>query len=168
MSSTSPNPTAPHAEPVTEADTWQRAAARVVDHLLVAVAGAVLLAPLGLGAALVPGTGYLAGAAGSVLAAVMTVGYFAVLESRDGRTLGKRLLGIRVVAADGTTPGAEQALRRNLWTGLGVLGVVPLVGGLVGALATLAAAVTILLGIIRLGQGWHDELAGGTRVVRDR
>ena len=169
MPSTTPDPstsrTTTNAATSADAETWQRVVARLVDHVLLAVVTAVALAPLGLGASVLPGTGYLAGAVGSVLAAAATVGYFTVLESRDGRTLGKRLLGIRVVTADGATPRVDEALRRNLWTGLGMLGVVPLVGGVVGGLATLVAAVTILLGIVRTGQGWHDEAAGGTCVV---
>ncbi|WP_210503449.1 RDD family protein [Nocardioides xinjiangensis] len=151
---------------------WERVAARVVDHVLVAVACALLLLPLASVGALLPQPGgYLLGAVGTLVASALTVGYFTVLESRDGQTLGKRLLGLRVVDHAGRVPTREQALRRNLWTGLGVAGVVPVVGGLVGALATTVAAVLILLGVlsdVAERRGWHDRLAGGTRVLHTR
>jgi hypothetical protein len=70
-------------------------------------------------------------------------------------------------AAEVWQPTLGDALRRNAWTGLGVLSVVPVIGGLVGSAATLVAVVTILVGITRDPQrrGWHDRLAAGTRVA---
>lgn len=170
--------TGPHvqpADPTTEhlgnAEVWQRVTARLVDHVGLAVVTVLLLAPLGLGASLVGGpAGFLAGAFAAAVSAALTVGYFAVLEARDGQTIGKRLLGVRVVDADGRVPTLGSALRRNAWTGLGVVSVVPVVGGLVGSAATLVAAIAILVGITRdeHGRGWHDTFAGGTRVVGGR
>ena len=150
------------------AEVWQRVAARLLDHVGLAVLTAILLSPLGLGASLLGGpAGFFAAAVSAVVSAVLTLGYFVVLESRDGQTVGKRLLGVRVVTESGATPPTGAALRRNAWTGLGVLAVVPVVGGLVGSAATLVAALTILLGIAgdRERRGWHDRFAGGTRVV---
>lgn len=156
---------------IAEAEVWQRAVARLVDHVGVAVVLMVVLLPLGLGAAVLGGAaGFLAGVVSAVVSAGVTLGYFAVLESRDGQTLGKRLLGLRVVDEVGGTPSLSATLRRNCWTALGVLAVVPVVGGLVGSVAMLAAVVTILLGITQdsvTRRGWHDTLAG-TRVVRAR
>ncbi|UCG61624.1 MAG: RDD family protein [Candidatus Zixiibacteriota bacterium] len=40
--------------------------------------------------------------------------YFVVLEGTLGATIGKRLLILRVVRLDGTTPGLKRALIRNL------------------------------------------------------
>jgi uncharacterized RDD family membrane protein YckC len=40
--------------------------------------------------------------------------YFILLEGIFGRTIGKRLLGLRVVAIDGTAPGLRKSLVRNL------------------------------------------------------
>lgn len=153
------------------ADVWQRVVARLVDHVLVGIALAVLLSALGLGAfSVMGGPGRLvAGVVAAVVTAAVSVGYFTVLEARDGRTLGKRLLGIRVVDAAGRTPGIEQALRRNLWTGLGIVSAVPLVGGAAGTLASFVAVVLILVTMTqdaRDRRGWHDTFAGGTRVVR--
>lgn len=153
------------------AEVWQRVAARVVDHVGLAVIAAVLLAPLGLGASLLGGpAGFLAGSLSVVVSTALTVGYFAALESRDGQTVGKRLLGVRVVTPSGGSPTLGAALRRNAWTGLGALSVVPVVGGVVGGAATLAAVITIVMGILRDPErrGWHDRLAAGTRVASVR
>lgn len=153
------------------AEVWQRVAARLVDHVGLAVITAVLLAPLGLLGSWLGGPAeFLADSLAVLLSTALTVGYFAALEARDGQTVGKRLLGMRVVTPSGESPTIGAALRRNAWTGLGVLSVVPVVGGVVGGAATLAAAVTIVIGITRDPQrrGWHDRLAAGTRVVSAR
>ena len=162
------DPTTTHLR---SAEVWQRVAARLVDHVGLAIVTAILLTPLGLGASLLGGpAGYLAGAFSAAVSAALTVGYFSVLEARDGQTIGKRLLGVRVVDAAGRPPVLASALRRNAWTGLGVVSVVPVVGGLVGSAITLLAAIAILVGITRdqHGRGWHDTFAGGTRVVGGR
>ncbi len=59
--------------------------------------------------------------------AVVNVGYFAVQEKKWGKTLGKRLLKIRVVGKDGKPITWKQAMLRNvlrhsesLWILLGV------------------------------------------------
>ena len=45
---------------------------------------------------------------------VVIVFYFVLLEGLGGATIGKRLLGLRVVRVDGGPPGVERALVRNL------------------------------------------------------
>lgn len=166
--SQSPDLTRPPAIP---AEVGHRAIARLLDHLLLIVVSTVVVLPVSVGASLLPGPAdFVLGAMSALAAAALTVGYFTVLEARDGRTLGKRLLGIRVLNHAGRTPSTREALRRNLWTGLGALAVLPLVGGYLAGIATLAAAVTILLGMQQDSphrRGWHDRMAGGTRVVRD-
>ncbi|HEX6198357.1 MAG TPA: RDD family protein [Jiangellaceae bacterium] len=88
--------------------------------------------------------------------------YFIVLEMTTGQTLGKKVLKLRVYGPAGGYPTFEQALRRNGWM---ILGIVPVLG----TLAVLAAGVFILVTISNntaTRQGWHDEFAGGTYVVR--
>lgn len=54
-------------------------------------------------------------------------GYFAVQEiATRGRTLGKRVLGLRVVTAEGGTPGPGALLIRNLVKSLDIIFGVPL------------------------------------------
>jgi uncharacterized RDD family membrane protein YckC len=170
------DPTAPIPDAHRTAGLGVRAVARLIDFVLLGVVnvvvGVVLLGallgqsgamPLGAGA-----SGVLAGSIGALLGAVINLSYFAVLESRDGQTLGKRVASLRTVDASGGVPSLEQAVRRNVWVGFGVAGVVPLVGGAIGGLAQLAAVVTIALTIAADGsdgRGWHDRFAGATAVV---
>lgn len=96
-----------------------------------------------------------------IVGTLVTIGYFVLLESRLGTTLGKRLLGLRVLGPDDGHPGVEASVRRNAWT---VLDVVPVVGSLLRA----AAAVWIMVSINADpdDRGVHDRFAGGVRVVR--
>jgi uncharacterized RDD family membrane protein YckC len=79
----------------------RRIAAGVVDL----VPSAVLIVPLSL----------LAGGWGFVLGMLLACAYFAVLEARDGRSLGKRLLGLRVLQLDGTPCTTLGAVLRNVF-----------------------------------------------------
>jgi uncharacterized RDD family membrane protein YckC len=82
-------------------------------------------------------------------------GYFVVSEQlMGGQTWGKRLMGLRVVAADGTDVGVLASLVRNL---LRVIDVVPGTYGI--------GVATMLLS--RRGQRLGD-MAAGTVVVRER
>jgi uncharacterized RDD family membrane protein YckC len=77
-------------------------------------------------------------------------GYFALFEiASRGRTLGKMALGLRVVTAEGGTPGAGALLMRNLVRFLDLIFGLP------------------LMTIDRLARRLGDRLAG-TLVVHDR
>jgi uncharacterized RDD family membrane protein YckC len=82
---------------------------------------------------------------------LLTTGYFVLFHGMDGRTIGKRLLGLRVVGPEQTPITYYQAFLR--WLGL-VLAVVPLAAGVLWILLS------------REKRGWHDYLAR-TWVVRD-
>jgi uncharacterized RDD family membrane protein YckC len=114
------------------------------------------------------GASFAAGAVTAVIAAVLYLGYFALMESRTGQTLGKMVLKLRTEGPDGGAPSMEVAVRRNFWVALGILGVIPVIGGLIGALAELAIMIVIAVTINNspTRQGWHDTFAGGTRVVK--
>ncbi|MFX0114428.1 MAG: RDD family protein [Candidatus Hodarchaeota archaeon] len=49
-----------------------------------------------------------------VLLITVAIGYYAILESRYGRTIGKRLLRLRVVSESGVRISWQQAVTRNL------------------------------------------------------
>lgn len=89
--------------------------------------------------------------------------YFTVLDTLVGATLGKRVLGLRVIGPDGGRPSLRQALAREAFT---VVGAVPFVGPLLAIGAWIWIARTIRANPLR--QGGHDRLAGGTRVVLAR
>ncbi|WP_280672094.1 MULTISPECIES: RDD family protein [unclassified Kitasatospora] len=77
--------------------------------------------------------------------------------ARTGRTLGKRLLGLRVVAADARRPPAlGRSLLRWLVRQLSMLTIVGLFALLFSALSDRQAR-----------RGWHDR-AAGTKVVEGR
>ena len=85
---------------------------------------------------------------------IIMVAYFVVLEGVFGATLGKWLLGLRVVQMDGASPGLIKSALRNL---------LRLVDGL--PFLSILGAVLILTSPERTRVG--DRVAG-TRVVRTR
>lgn len=105
------------------------------------------------------------------LSVAISLGYYAYLESTQGRTLGKQALKLRVVGPGGQgNPTLEQALRRNAFLALSLAGIVPIIGQLIGGLAGLAAAIFIAVTISNdtmRRQGWHDHFAGGTQVLKE-
>jgi uncharacterized RDD family membrane protein YckC len=126
-----------------------RLAARLIDVII------VVLLNLALGQVIGFGFDWL------VLGAAIILGYFAAGDTLFGATVGKRVLGLRVVTAEGLRPSPAQALRRELFV---VVGAVPFVGPILA----LGIWVWMLLAIRSspLGQGPHDTFAGSTRVVR--
>ena len=93
---------------------------------------------------------------------VLMFAYFVAMEVTKGATLGKKLLGLSVRGAGGLPkPDFKQSAIRNAFT---LLPVVPYVGGLLGVIAIIVIAVTISNSPTK--QGKHDELAGGTQVVK--
>ena len=94
---------------------------------------------------------------------LLTYGYFVLFEVTQGATPAKRLLGLTVRGPDGASkPTPGQSAMRNAFT---VLAVVPYIGPLLAFVAYVVIAVTISGSPTK--QGKHDELAGGTRVIRD-
>ena len=88
--------------------------------------------------------------------------YFLAFEITQGWTPGKKLLGLSVHGPGGAPkPTAQQSAIRNVWT---LLNIVPFVGGLLTLVAVIVIAVTINSSPTK--QGKHDELAGGTQVVK--
>ena len=94
---------------------------------------------------------YTGGAMGYVAGVVLTLGYFVILEWAAGWTIGKMVLGLRVVSLSGDQISISQALIRN---------VLLLVDALFGCLVAL---VSMLLSDCRQRVG--DRVAG-TMVVR--
>ena len=125
-----------------------RAVARVIDAIILGVVGVAL------GLALDFDFAWLA------LQAALVFAYFVVLVVTRGTTIGKGLLGLRVTGPHGGAPTVREAAIREAFT---LLGAIPYVGGLLAFIAWIVIAVTIHSS--PTGQGKHDALAGGTRVV---
>jgi uncharacterized RDD family membrane protein YckC len=97
------------AVPLVSARFWPRAAAKIIDFLMVAAGAAALGCVLWVTAR---------GPWGPLLAVfAFALGfplYTALAEYRAGQTLGKRLMGIRVVRESGARIGLGQSLLRQL------------------------------------------------------
>lgn len=148
------------------ADLGKRFLARLIDFAILWVVYMVLIVPIVVIAIF---SGSYGGAFGglniggfiaALLLAAITVGYFAVMESSFGQTLGKMVIKIKTEGPDGGNPSLEMAIKRNIWIALGII---PVIGGL----AELAAAIYIAVTISQspTHTGWHDTFAGGTRVI---
>lgn len=150
------------------ADLGNRLLARLIDFVLLGIISVVIGVAVGIGSVLSGGPNYGASALSSLISAAISLGYFAVMEAKLGQTLGKMLIKLRVVGPGGGNPTMEQALKRNAWTALGVIGVIPFLGWL-GGILSLAAAIAIIVTInnnTATRQGWHDTFAGGTTVIK--
>ncbi len=157
------------------ANLLPRFLARLIDFILIGIVsgiiGSLIGAVLGLG---ISSYGYgvgrslAAASVSSLITAVVYLGYFTLMESRNGQTLGKMLVKLQTRGPDGGTPTTEQAFRRNAWTGLSVLGVLPVVGAIIGSILQLIAEIMIAVTISQspVRQGWHDRFAGGTQVFK--
>jgi uncharacterized RDD family membrane protein YckC len=142
-----------------------RFVARVIDGVLVGVAGVVLNIVF----AFVSNSWLLTGFVSAVITAAIYLGYFAYFESNRGQTLGKQVMKLKVVGPDHVSnPTLEQAVRRNIFMAFGIAGVIPIVGVLVGRLASLAAVIVIAVNINNdpQRQHWFDKFAGGTQVIK--
>jgi uncharacterized RDD family membrane protein YckC len=94
---------------------------------------------------------------------VLMFGYFVLFEVSQGATPGKKLLGLTVHGPGGAAkPDATQSAIRNSFT---LLAVIPYLGPLLAFIAYIVIAVTISGSPTK--QGKHDELAGGTQVVKN-
>ncbi|HEX8905676.1 MAG TPA: RDD family protein [Longimicrobiaceae bacterium] len=156
-------PTGPVA-PVAAArpDLVKRVVAALIDFVGIAIVSTVLSVALSI----------VLGWVGAMAAAAVGT---ALALSRDilleGRSPGKKLLGMAVVRADGGPITVQESVRRNatlaIGSAVGILAAVPLFGLLAFPLYFVALAVTgyelylVANNQPRLG----DKLAGGTQVV---
>lgn len=130
-----------------------RFAARIIDGILVGIVASVLAGMFDSDSRVFV-TGLFSG--------LLMFGYFVGMEVTQGRTLGKMLLGLSVHGPGGAPkPDFKQSAIRNSFT---LLPILPYLGGLLAVIAYVVIAVTINGSPTK--QGKHDELAGGTQVVK--
>jgi uncharacterized RDD family membrane protein YckC len=165
----------PAERPADAADFTKRFLARLIDGLvlgvavygiLAAVLASVLISGPSSAGAFGYGGAYLFSAVLALLGTAVQLGYFALFETRGEPTLGKRIMKLNVLGPQGGPLTLEQSVKRNFFYALGLLGLVPILGALSG-FASLAAVIWVAVTINSspTGQGGHDKLAGGTRVV---
>lgn len=151
------------------AELLPRFLARLIDGLILWVVLVVVIVPIvvvavfsgsaGVGSAF--GGFSTGGFIGGVIWAAVTVGYFAMMESSRGQTVGKMMMKLKTQGPDGGNPSLEMAVKRNIWYALSII---PVLGGFAQLAATIYIAITISQSVTNTG--WHDTFAGGTRVVK--
>ncbi|MBL1077213.1 RDD family protein [Nocardia sp. 2] len=141
---------------VTPAGIGVRAIARFIDWIIAGLIGAVLFWLLDRVADIPSWISILPGAAFGFL-------YFVVFEVATGATPGKKILGLRVNGAGGApTPNVKESALRNAYM---LFNLIPWVGGILWFFAAIGIGLTVSMSSTR--QGWHDNVAGGTQVVKD-
>jgi uncharacterized RDD family membrane protein YckC len=125
-----------------------RIGARLIDAIIIAAVGVL--------AGLATNFGFV----WLTLQAVLVFVYFVGLDVAWGTTIGKRALGLRVTGPDGRPPTVQQAAIREAFT---LLGAIPFAGPVLALIAWIVIIATVASS--STGQGKHDELAGGTRVL---
>ncbi|BDZ49291.1 hypothetical protein GCM10025867_15320 [Frondihabitans sucicola] len=159
------------------ASLGQRVGARLIDIVIVVLAYVIIARIVSAAAAAsaratYSGYGYLESSAASIgagiggfilgtfLAAVFAYVYEVVMTAAWGRTVGKMIVGLRVIrAVDGRKPNVGNAFLRWISPGLG--GLIPFVGPF-GALLVLLSPTFDSSG---RRQGWHDKMAGTLVVI---
>ncbi|MFE3187433.1 RDD family protein [Nocardia sp. NPDC059240] len=140
---------------VTPAGIGSRAAARFIDWIIAGIVGAILFWLLNIGSNLPGWVDILPGAGFGFL-------YFVGFEVLTGATPGKRILGLHVNGSHSALkPSLADSAKRNAYM---LLNVIPWIGGLLWFCAALAIAVTVSASPTK--QGWHDNFADGTQVVK--
>jgi uncharacterized RDD family membrane protein YckC len=149
------------------ADLMPRFLARLIDGLLLGFLMFVIIVPI-VFVGIFGTSGYSAfggfGLSSIVISLVFTtivIGYFAYLESSRGQTVGKMVMKLKTVGPDGQNPSFESAAKRS---GFYALAIIPVIGGLLELGAVIYIAYTINESPAHTG--WHDEFAGGTRVIK--
>lgn len=80
----------------------------------------------------------------SLIMLILWLAYRVLMEAKKGATIGKMAIGARVISVNGQNLSAVDSLKRNSWYILGaVLGLIPMVGGLVQLALYIAVGVTI-------------------------
>ncbi|MEU7139319.1 RDD family protein [Nocardia sp. NPDC046473] len=93
---------------------------------------------------------------------LVQLGYFVGMETSQGTTIGKKVLGLKVLAPGGAAKiEPVTSLKRNIFVAANII---PCVGGLVSLVLAIYIMVTISQDPNK--QGWHDKFAGGTQVVK--
>lgn len=127
--------------------------ARLIDGILVGIV-AILLAVLIGATSNILVTGLFSG--------LLTFIYFVAFEVTQGWSPAKKLLGLSVRGPGGAPkPTLQESAIRNSFT---LLSIIPYIGGVLALIAYIVIAVTINGSPTK--QGKHDELAGGTQVVK--
>ncbi len=122
---------------------WVRLVARIVDGLIIGIPAFIIVIIIGGNYNGVAGSNFSTDGSAivaSLLIGLISLGYEYFFLAKDGATPGKKLLNIKVISEDGSELGSDGAMRRLI---LAAAGILPLIGGLIGAVVGLATIVMI-------------------------
>lgn len=140
---------------VTPGGIGGRAAARFIDWIIAGIIGGILFWVLDRASDLPGWVSILPGAGFGFL-------YFVLFEVITGSTPGKKILGLHVNGSGGAEkPSVKESALRNAYM---LFNLIPWLGGILWFFSAIAIAVTVSASSTK--QGWHDNLAGGTQVVK--
>lgn len=135
--------------------------ARIIDGFIVEIIAAVLAWILRVDGSGVGGVSTYWLVTG-LFSGVLMFGYYVAFEVTQGWTPAKKLLGLAVRGPGGAPrPDVKQSAIRNAFT---LIQLIPCLGWVLAPIAYIVIAVTISSSPTK--QGKHDELAGGTQVVK--
>lgn len=140
---------------VSAAGIGGRAVARFIDWIIAGIVGGILFWVLDKASDLPGWVEILPGAGFGFL-------YFVFFEVVTGSTPGKKVLGLHVNGAGGADkPSVAESAKRNAYM---LFNLIPWIGGILWFFSAIAIAVTVSASSTK--QGWHDNFAGGTQVVK--
>jgi uncharacterized RDD family membrane protein YckC len=142
----------PPGAPAPLAQWWERWVARIIDSLILGVVSLIL-------------SGIFNAIIGGVITYLAYAAYDYLLHSKDGQTLGKKVLKIQLVGVGGAALDSSALMKRSaLFPGVMVLGALSTVLSSIAGLYALVLAILIIADQ-PLHQGLHDKVAG-TIVVK--
>jgi len=127
------------------ADFGARFAAGIIDGILVNIAAVVAGVIIGVVLSGTTRSASTAQAIGGIIGLVLGAGYQIYFLTRTGQTIGKQILGVKVVKEDGRLLNTGEVILR-------------IIGQIVGSLFLLIGYIWALFDQRR--QGWHDKFAG--------
>lgn len=129
------------------ADPWLRIAAKIID----AIVATLITLPFG-AAAIV--SAFRSGADGTdievnvglaLVGGIVGAAYYTLMNTYMSGTVGKLLLGLRIVKRDGTEPlGVPDGPKRSLMNIVPIIGVIPVIGFLVSAVTSIVGLVSLV------------------------
>jgi uncharacterized RDD family membrane protein YckC len=150
---------------VRAASVGKRVGAFIIDGIILGIVNIVLLAVTGMNRRIFEAT--LAGESptgllllSAVIGTALFLAYFVLQEGSSGQTLAKRMLGIKVVAADGSPTDMAGAFKRRLPF---LVNLVPRFGLLLLFVAELGILITAIQDEAE-HRGFHDKW-GDTKVI---
>ena len=141
----------------------------MIDSIIVGIVVGPLWAAISIGLAVAGLPGFFTRLLTYSMATALYIGYFAFMESNKGQTVGKMLMKLEVRGPNGGNPTMEEAVKRNAYFGVLLIGIIPFVGWFLYPLAYLGAVIYLIVTINnndQTRQGWHDDFAGGTWVLK--